>query len=83
MTTLEQLFIDLLAGETKGRSHRQVIENLLTRGLLNVTACERISIRHHVEILERQGMRRGQAMEDTAEQHCCSYEKVRSIIYAK
>lgn len=83
MTRLEEEWADLLAAEVHGGTKREMIGDLLARGLLDARACERIAIRRRVEAFERAGLLRGAAMERTAEHHCCSYEKVRAVVYMK
>ena len=62
---------------------RALLVRLLEEGLLDLRVCERLAIRQRVGELVAQGEGRCAAMELTAEEFCCSYEKVRGSIYRK
>ena len=70
---LEQLFV-------KQYTHT-LLAGLWQMGLINAKAVEAIAIKREVERLKEQGVTIRRAMEDTAYKYCCSYEKVRKIIY--
>lgn len=59
----------------------EVLERLFERGLIDLKACERLAVRGAVDRLVRQGTPRCGAMHAVAEEFCCSYEKVRGIVY--
>jgi len=62
---------------------RRLIVRMMEEGLLDLRACERLAIRQRVGELVAQGEGRCAAMELTAEEFCCSYEKVRGSVYRK
>lgn len=70
---LEQFFV-------KHYTHTLLAE-LWQMGLINAKAVEAIAIKREVERLKEQGVTIRRAMEDTSYKYCCSYEKVRKIIY--
>lgn len=60
-----------------------LLRRLLDRGMVDMQAAERGAVRARVAELQRLGERRVEAMYRAAEEFCCSYEKIRSIIYCK
>ncbi len=60
-----------------------LLGRLLDRGLIDMRAAERAAVRARVAELQSQGAKRVDAMYRVAEEFCCSYEKIRSIIYCK
>lgn len=60
-----------------------LLRQLTDRGLIDMRAVERAAVRARVAELQRQGTKRVDAMYYAAEEFCCSYEKIRSIIYCK
>jgi len=50
-------------------------------GLVNLRACEQRAVRARVDRLAEEGVPRCEAMHVTADEFCCSYEKVRSYYY--
>lgn len=83
MTRLQEELAERLAAELRGGTKRELVEDLMARGLLDATACDRFVMLRRFEELERGGMRRVEAMECVAEHCCCSYEKVRAAVYKK
>lgn len=81
MTRHDLLLLDLLAGQVNGTTLRQILERLMEQGLLSIRNCERLAILASVETLTAAGMGRCDAFQSTAEEFCCSYEKVRGIFY--
>ena len=81
MTQHDLLLLDTLVGRICGSTPRRVLERLLEQGLLDIRNCERLAILARVETLTDKGMGRCDAFQSTAEQFCCSYEKVRGIFY--
>ena len=59
----------------------QVVERLFGLGLVNLRACEQRAVRARVDRLAEEGVPRCEAMHVTADEFCCSYEKVRSYYY--
>lgn len=82
MPDTEQLLRPLTAsaGELNGR---QMLKLMLDEGLVDRRAAEALYARAEVERMMRNGTARCRAMEYVAEELCCSYEKVRAIIYAR
>ncbi len=60
-----------------------LLRRLLDRGLIDLRAVERRAVRARVAELQSRGAKRVDAMYRAAEEFCCSYEKIRSIIYCK
>lgn len=58
-----------------------VVHRLLEQGLLDLRRVEALAIRERITDYQRQGVRRCDAMQWTAEEFCCSYEKVRHCFY--
>lgn len=81
MTRHNTLLLDVIVGQVSGSTPRRVLEQLLEQGLLNIRNCERLAILANIEILIDKGMGRCDAFQSTAEEFCCSYEKVREIFY--
>lgn len=82
MTQLDQHFLDQLCRQF-GPARRGLFQELFKAGLIDRKRCEELSIRRRVEALTAAGHGRTEAMVFAAEEFCCSYEKVRKIIYAK
>lgn len=83
MTRPDARLMAFLRGELQGLSAPKTLAHLLDRGLLDRRACEAEAIRAETERLVRQGMPRCEAMELAAERFCCSYGKVRGIVYKR
>lgn len=81
MTRLETRLAEYLYKEFRELTSEQTIESLISRGLLDRKVCEAQAIRAETERLVRQGMPRCEAMHVTAGLFCCSYGKVRGIVY--
>ncbi len=64
-------------------SGEALVKRLWSEGLLDVRALERRAIRLDVERRVRAGEGRCRAMDAVACDFCCSYEKVREIVYNK
>lgn len=60
---------------------KEAVERLFDEGLIDRTACERRAIGAEVRRRTAQGRPLCEAMEETAERFCCSYGKVRKIVY--
>ena len=57
------------------------LEGLFGLGLVNLRACEQRAVRARIDRLAEEGVPRCEAMHVTADEFCCSYEKVRSYYY--
>lgn len=81
MTRLDNLLVELLVGELRGKELPEAIGHLLREGLLYRAGCERLLLRREVERLGREGVPRCEAFEAAALRCCCSYEKARNAFY--
>jgi len=61
----------------------ELLRRLLGQGLIDMRIAEREAVRERVAELQSRGAKRVDAMYQAAEEFCCSYEKIRSIIYCK
>ena len=82
MTRYETLLHDALIEEVGALGTRAAAQ-LILRGLLNRTACERLVVRREAARLAREGVPRCEALAVTADLLCCSYEKARGLFYGK
>ena len=78
--TTEELLQAVLPHDT-AVGGAETIRQLIALGLINRRAAESHYARHEVERLVRKGRGRCRAMDDVAEKLCCSYEKVRQMVY--
>ena len=62
-------------------STTQALAYLLREGLLDLRRAEEAAIRRDVARRTARGEKKCYAMGETAYDYCCSYEKVRGIIY--
>lgn len=83
MTKSEKAILQQLQQALQNRTPEQIVDYLWRSSLLNRTAIERLAIRKEYNQLVKQGMARCSAMESIAAKYCCSYEKIRFIIYKK
>lgn len=60
---------------------KELFEELLHLGLIDLKACEELAIRRDIERSVREGARRVDAFTWAADRFCCSYEKARNIYY--
>lgn len=81
MTQHENRLAGVLLRELGRLKGEQAVERLFELGLVNLRACEQRAVRAEVDRLAAEGVPRCEAMHATAEQFCCSYEKVRSYYY--
>ncbi|MEG0789004.1 MAG: hypothetical protein RSB23_05110 [Alistipes sp.] len=81
MTGHNELLLNTILTEIKGKSQRLATEHLIALGIISLRTCERHAIRNEVERQVLGGTPRTHAMDETAAKFCCSYEKVRGIIY--
>lgn len=81
MTKLEKRFAEVLLDCIGNLPPREAIEKLMSAQLVDLRACERQAIYNEVRRAERAGIRRCEALEKTAEEFCCSYEKARNAFY--
>ena len=71
----------ILLRELGGLEGERAVERLFELGLVNLRACEQRAVRARVDRLAEDGVPRCEAMHVTADEFCCSYEKVRSYYY--
>lgn len=83
MTRHGERLVAPLLEEVRGRDAEQVVRWLWDQGLMNVRSLECRAIRSCVERLTGEGKGRVRAMEQAAFDFCCSYEKVRDIVYER
>lgn len=81
MTRIENRLTEAVREAIEGLSAAEAAGRLLELGLLSRRGCEQLAIRGEMRRLEREGMRRCEAMLVVAETFCCSYEKVRTLFY--
>lgn len=68
----------------KSMTGAEAAEYLMAHGLIDRRAAEREYVRERMQRLTvGEGMPRCRAMEEIADEICCSYEKVRGIIYSR
>ena len=73
MTQHEKRLAEVLLDAIGGLEGEQAVERLFGLGLVNLRACEQRAVRARIDRLA--------AMHVTADEFCCSYEKVRSYYY--
>ena len=69
--------------ERSGACSKAAAQRLIERGLIDLRKVEAMAMRERIIEFQRQGARRCDAMQWTAEEFCCSYEKVRQCFYQK
>lgn len=67
--------------ELDGMSVEKVVQELAARGMFDRRIVEAHYIRAQMRVLTAGGMTRTAAMKHLADVLCCSYEKVRSLVY--
>lgn len=77
----EERLLEELRRELRGLSTTQALAYLLREGLLDLRRAEEAAIRRDVARRTARGEKKCYAMGETAYDYCCSYEKVRGIIY--
>ena len=81
MTTHRQRLLDELRLDVRGLSAPKLLDYLLLEGIIDERKLEERAIRQEVARRMAQGQKKCYAMGETAHEYCCSYEKVRGIIY--
>ncbi|WP_300749228.1 hypothetical protein [uncultured Alistipes sp.] len=81
MTTHRQRLLDELRLAVRGLSAPKLLDYLLLEGIIDERKLEERAIRQEVARRMAQGQKKCYAMGETAHEYCCSYEKVRGIIY--
>ena len=81
MTTHRQRLLDELRLAVRGLSAPKLLDYLLLEGIIDERKLEERAIRQEVARRMAQGQKKRYAMGETAHEYCCSYEKVRGIIY--
>ena len=77
----DERLLEELRRETLGFSTEQALSYLLHTGILDLRRVEEVAIRREVARRMACGEKKCYAMGETAYDYCCSYEKVRGIIY--
>lgn len=83
VTRLDEQLLGLLVRRFGGAKHEPLLRRLLEEGALDRRRCERWMIGEAVAERVRGGAGRCEAMIQVAEIYCCSYEKVRKIVYER
>jgi len=83
MATQDARGLEYLCREFGQGADAALLRRLINRGLIDMRAAERGAVRERVAELQSRGAKRVDAMYQAAEEFCCSYEKIRSIIYCK
>lgn len=77
----EERLLEELRRDVRGLSAAQTLDYLLREGVLDLRRAEEVAIRRDVARRTARGEKKCYAMGETAYDYCCSYEKVRGIIY--
>ncbi|MDE5636888.1 MAG: hypothetical protein K2I43_02545 [Alistipes sp.] len=79
----EERIIDGIERMFGGALPQGAVRSMASLGLLDIRACERRVIAGEVSDEVRRGATKARAMENAAERHACSFEKVRAIVYRR
>lgn len=79
----DESIIDGIERMLGGALPQGAVRSMASLGLLDIRACERRVIAGEVSDEVRRGATKARAMENAAERHACSFEKVRAIVYRK
>lgn len=71
-----------MADNVTGDGARAMLELLCRQELIDRRAAEELFVHREMERLVRSGTARCKAMHRIADKLCCSYEKVRGMVYA-
>ena len=80
-STYRQRLHDELCSAVRGLSVPELLDYLLREGIIDERKLEACAIRREVARRMAAGEKKCYAMGETAHEYCCSYEKVRGIIY--
>lgn len=83
MTGTEERIFAAVAKRYGRTVQAPALRRLMEAGLLDRKVCLKLAVRDRMEELGRQGVRRCDAMVWIADEFCCSYEKVRKIVYER
>jgi len=81
--TYEEKLLRSVEKEVEGLRPEAIVGHLFALGAIDRRSLEAYLIRKNVERRIRRGEGKCRAMDETAAEYCCSYEKVRSIVYRK
>lgn len=81
--TAEERMLGELTRSLRGRTPREVTAELLRFGVIDTRRLEAYLIRRDVALRTARGEGKCRAMDEVACDRCCSYEKVRRIVYEK
>ena len=81
MTRHEKRLAEVLLDAIGGLEGEQPSNGCSDWELVNLRACEQRAVRARIDRLAEEGVPRCEAMHVTADEFCCSYEKVRSYYY--
>ncbi|MDE6779493.1 MAG: hypothetical protein K2J51_08525 [Alistipes sp.] len=79
----DERIIDSIERLYGGGLPQGALRRMASLGLLDIRACERRVIAGEVSEEVRGGATKARAMENAAERHACSFEKVRAIVYRR
>lgn len=75
--------IETLTENVEGQGAKALLDLLCSSNLIDRRAAEALYIRRKMDELTRCGVPRCKAMRQLAGTLCCSYERVRAIVYAR
>ncbi len=81
MTIYERRLYDAIAELYPCLDPRGIFEKLVETGIIDFSRCKILVIREHVEAQMRKGVKKIDAMWETADTFACSYEYVRKCVY--
>ena len=81
MTVYEKELAAIVENRCQGLSASQLLEKLISIGVVDYTRCKALAVREHVAALMREGNKKIDSMWMASERFCCSYEYIRKCIY--
>lgn len=81
LTSYEELISSTINDAIKEAQPDNLVQFLIEEGFIHIKRVERFTILKEVAELHKNGMPRCLAMEEVSYKYCCSYEKVRGLIY--
>lgn len=81
LTSHEELISSTINDAINEAQPENIVNFLIVKGFIDIKGVERFAIRKAVADLAEGGMPRCRAMDEVSYKYCCSYEKVRGLIY--
>ena len=81
MTRYEKELIRMIGMRFGELTPQQLVEKLTRIGVIDITLCKVLTIREFVAALQKNGMKKIDAMWMASEQFACTYEYVRKCMY--